>query len=972
MRSLGSMLVETYNSWLDSQGTSSGLDKPIIVLRDQPAFIPPPSAEPLWTSESSYEKTLEHERARSRGRPSSSWSRGTMGTPWFSRSSSSRRRPKISNPSNFRHVHSESFQFPLPEPAQKRFSFRPLELGFESRDEKMSPLLPYFDPADRETQITPPPRAHTAGSSKWEGSSPTLTHDRSYSSMSFHVPRRGQGSVSSQDHVTPPRIPAKARARAYTSPSENIETIVERIASALIEKERLEAEIDSIIERQSIYISSRPSTAYGIPELEPMPSIPALPAAAPSFAERLSTEGRPHTAPSQAAGSGMTSQERTLALAAAAFNSHPFRVEDAPRNARGGGMRDDRSLDRPLAPPLPLVLRPPLRKKKSFSRVSSWLFPGGGDEHQHQHQQRRDMSVSSVTNAPRPVRGDEGFYQCVAAPRMSHDSDVSSLSTWKTTTEEEEDEDREENQTVPTTRGSPGSSPVIQNTPKQTPVVERPARKGRVRVWIGLEHNGEPTRRRQRPTWNLPRLKPRSSGTVAIGSPSSPPWPSSGRAADPSSHKCDTPEHGFQCSPDISHSWGQYSPFFSVPSEIDSSVPKGCDITFAQVLSRHGARDPTLSKSMLYRAQVSRIHDTATDYGPGYEFIKDYKYQLGAEQLTVFGEQHMVNSGIKFYHRYRSLARQSIPFVRASGQDRVVNSAVNWTQGFHEALLADKASKNHPHYPYDMLVIPETPTTNNTLNNKLCAPFTSGEYSKLGAVASETFLETFAPPIVDRLNAHLPGVNFTISDVPAIMDLCPFNTVADRHGALSPFCGLFSADEWASYDYYETLEKWYGFGPGNPLGPTQGVGWVNELLARLTGKPVDDRTCTNATLDDDAATFPLGKSLYADFSHDNDMTSILGALGLYEGELSNSTRTAPREADGYSASWTVPFAARIYVEKMQCSGSKRGEEFVRVLVNDRVVPLKGCDVDKLGRCTLSKFVDSMEFARKGGRWDMCW
>lgn len=495
MRSLGSMLSETYASWLHSVTACCGLDndkprhhqseftprclydrltdsltatdKPITVLRDQPAFIPPPSAEPTWSSERSYEKTLEHERAKSRGRPSSSWSRGTVGTPWFSRSSSSRRRPKISGPSNFRHLHSESFQFPSPEPVQKRFSFRPLELSFESRDDrnKLSPLLPYFDEADRDNQITPPPRAHTAGSSKWEGSSPTLTHDRSYSSMSFHIPRRHgrEGSITSQDPITPPRIPAKSRARAYTSPSPNMEKIVERIASAIIEKERLQAEIESVIERQSIYINSRPSTAYGMADLEPMPAIPALPAAAPSFAERLSTEGRPHTAPSPAAMDNMSSQERTLALAAAAFNSHPFRAEDVPRTRQ---FRDDRPLDRPLAPPLPLVLRPPLRKKKSFSRVSSWLFPGGAEE-----SHRRGVSTNSVTNAPRPVRENDGFYQCVDPPRRSSVGSDSSLSTWKTTEDEEE-----EGQTVPTTTWSPGSSPIVQNTPKHTPVVERAAR----------------------------------------------------------------------------------------------------------------------------------------------------------------------------------------------------------------------------------------------------------------------------------------------------------------------------------------------------------------------------------------------------------------------------------------------------------------------------------------------------------------
>jgi hypothetical protein len=208
-----------------------------------------------------------------------------------------------------------------------------------------------------------------------------------------------------------------------------------------------------------------------------------------------------------------------------------------------------------------------------------------------------------------------------------------------------------------------------------------------------------------------------------------------------------------------------------------------------------------------------------------------------------------------------------------------------------------------------------------------------------------------------------------------MMDLCPFNTVASsatNASAISPFCGLFTSAEWASYDYYQTLGKWYGYGPGNPLGSTQGVGFANELIARLTGTPVIDHTSTNATLDADPATFPLNRTLYADFSHDNDMTAIFAALGLYNGTsmLSNTTRESARQAGGYSAAWTVTFAARAYIEKMTCGGDS-AEELVRVLVNDRVVPLQGCGADALGRCALGDFVDSLSFARGGGLWDLC-
>ena len=206
-----------------------------------------------------------------------------------------------------------------------------------------------------------------------------------------------------------------------------------------------------------------------------------------------------------------------------------------------------------------------------------------------------------------------------------------------------------------------------------------------------------------------------------------------------------------------------------------------------------------------------------------------------------------------------------------------------------------------------------------------------------------------------------------------MMDLCPFNTVADDLGQVSQFCGLFTQDEWQSYDYYQSLGKYYGYSWGNPLGATQGVGFTNELIARLTHTPVDDHTSTNHTLDSSPLTFPLNKnvSMYADFSHDNDMTSIFSALGLYNNTrpLLNTTRESIKQTDGYSASWTVPFAARTYFEKMSCIGAK--EEMVRVIVNDRVLPLDSCGGDELGRCRLSAFVNSLRFAREGGNWDQC-
>lgn len=458
-----------------------------------------------------------------------------------------------------------------------------------------------------------------------------------------------------------------------------------------------------------------------------------------------------------------------------------------------------------------------------------------------------------------------------------------------------------------------------------------------------------------------------------------------------SNTSCDTVQQGFQCSPDISHYWGQYSPYFAVPpghgsNHIDNALPQGCTLTFVQILSRHGARDPTSSKTALYAALVDKIHANATSYGPGFEFVEAYEYTLGADQLTAFGQQEMVNSGTKFYERYAALTRAHSPFVRSSGQDRVVESARNWTQGFHAARLADEAANGRPDaYPYDIVTISEDAGSNNTLDHGLCTAFEDGAASAVGDDAQAEWLAVFAPNITARLNAGLPGAGLADADTISLMDLCPYETVADARGALSAWCGLFTAHEWRAYDHYQSVGKYYGYGGGNPLGPTQGVGFANELVARLTGAPVADRTSTNRTLDADPATFPLNRTLYADFSHDNDLTGIFFALGLYDNRTTPALSTARVQGaealGGYAASWTVPFAARMYVEKMVCpsasgSGSteeeeEEEEELVRVLVNDRVRPLANCGADALGRCTLGRFVESLGFAREGGDWDLC-
>lgn len=226
---------------------------------------------------------------------------------------------------------------------------------------------------------------------------------------------------------------------------------------------------------------------------------------------------------------------------------------------------------------------------------------------------------------------------------------------------------------------------------------------------------------------------------------------------------------------------------------------------------------------------------------------------------------------------------------------------------------------------------------------------------------TDLWLSVYAPPITARLNSAAPGANLSDADIYSLLSLCPFDTAAKQ--SRSPFCDAFDSADFVGFEYSGDLDKYYGTGYGQALGPVQGVGYLNELIARLTGKPVEDETQTNRTLDASEETFPLNRTLYADFSHDNQMIAIYAAMGLFA-QSSPLDPSSPDSTRSWRADRLVPFSARMVTEKLVCEE----EEYVRVLVGDEVQPLEFCG-DGNGLCALDAFVESQAYARHNGEGD---
>ncbi len=72
---------------------------------------------------------------------------------------------------------------------------------------------------------------------------------------------------------------------------------------------------------------------------------------------------------------------------------------------------------------------------------------------------------------------------------------------------------------------------------------------------------------------------------------------------------------------------------------------------------------------------------------------------------------------------------------------------------------------------------------------------------------SKTWLKIYAGSIKKRLNPAARGANLKKKDTHSLMSLCAFHSQVLM--APSPFCGLFSAEEFTEYSYYADLAKFY-------------------------------------------------------------------------------------------------------------------------------------------------------------------
>jgi hypothetical protein len=111
-------------------------------------------------------------------------------------------------------------------------------------------------------------------------------------------------------------------------------------------------------------------------------------------------------------------------------------------------------------------------------------------------------------------------------------------------------------------------------------------------------------------------------------------------------------------------------------------------------------------------------------------------------------------------------------------------------------------------------IIIEAGGLNNTgAPYEICKNSNDASKGSYGSAAATKFAANAFNGTIDRLNGQVKGLNFTSTDIIAMLQLCSYETDALGY---SSFCKLFTEEDFKNYEYYfdvsarETIEAVQG------------------------------------------------------------------------------------------------------------------------------------------------------------------
>ncbi|PQE25061.1 histidine phosphatase superfamily clade-2 protein [Rutstroemia sp. NJR-2017a BVV2] len=466
--------------------------------------------------------------------------------------------------------------------------------------------------------------------------------------------------------------------------------------------------------------------------------------------------------------------------------------------------------------------------------------------------------------------------------------------------------------------------------------------------------------------------------------------------------------------------WGEITPYSDNAEDYFGveyvGLPDGCQVESVQVLQRHAQRFQTTAEDdgendQRFAEKLSNFTSTSTNgsfTGP-LSFLNRYTYLMkDTGLLTGLGASTEFSAGLSFWNRYgRTLYNASVgqlaydpyypngtarpkPVLRTTSQSRIQNSQINWALGFFgpSYLTVPDPTFSNVTSAFDVVIIPEGGNENNTLASydSCFNDYVEGIYD-IGDSDVYTYLPKYLGNATARLQKYAPaGFELNYNDTYAMQSICAYE---NAYIGMSDFCGLFTEDEWAGFENTLDMIYWYDYAYGNPTGRAQGLGYVQEVLARLQHQYISaSNSSVNSTLDNNPTTFPLDQKFYADFSHDDIIVSALTAMSMdYFRSAPSLTQYPPDPNRNFILSHITPFGARLMTETIGCAAAdpkpvknarvqyspgqygydaaNATHKFVRMRLNNGILPLESirggfCKGRKDGMCEIGKFLESQK------------
>ncbi|KAK4699832.1 acid phosphatase, partial [Phenoliferia sp. Uapishka_3] len=360
----------------------------------------------------------------------------------------------------------------------------------------------------------------------------------------------------------------------------------------------------------------------------------------------------------------------------------------------------------------------------------------------------------------------------------------------------------------------------------------------------------------------------------------------------------------------LQHLGGQ-SPYFPAPAQygVSSALPAGCHIDQVSYLVRHGARYPTKGSYAGWVSLQQKIANaTFVARGP-LRFLPGWKVPVndaGNETEMLSGEGALEAFRLGFELRQLELTPGGEGLtVWSASQQRVVDTA----QWFLDGYLSQG------HYNISDLgkIVLMADSVNYTYANSLTPTNSCPKFAENDTLGSN-YRAAYKPAIVTRLNRYLDGLTLDVTDVGKMMDLCGYQTEISGY---SPFCDVFTESEWLGFEYAQDLQYYYGSGPGNKMAGTSFWPYLKAVTELFLVGP-------NTTTP--GSSFVPPPVLMA-FTHDNDLSPLIAALGIFNETALNPTRITPKRT--FRSSNTISSGGRIALERLACAATVSEPSFVK-------------------------------------------